>query len=106
MAKCNGCGEIIDEPDDLTVDQRNPCPSCDSKARLFEIELKGEPLSTIYHSDIAPSTHCRVPSRKEDLYSPRGFRLEDALSQNSPTWRESRPTARTVRAPRSGFQMR
>ena len=42
MARCNACGEIIDEPANLPADQRTPCPSCGSKARFFEIEPKGE----------------------------------------------------------------
>ncbi len=35
--KCQDCGEVLNEPTDTPVDERNPCPKCGSKARHVEI---------------------------------------------------------------------
>jgi hypothetical protein len=33
---CGACGLLLDEPDDLLADERPPCPSCRSVARLWK----------------------------------------------------------------------
>jgi hypothetical protein len=38
---CGECGSAIDEPSDLRVGERRPCPSCGSLARRFEVKLAG-----------------------------------------------------------------
>ena len=40
VVKCNDCGTILDEPSDTPAGERTPCPSCGSKARLFEVKLE------------------------------------------------------------------
>lgn len=42
MTICNECGEPMEEPTNISIDQRSPCPSCDSKARFYKIELNGK----------------------------------------------------------------
>lgn len=42
MVKCKNCGELLDEPINTPFDQRKPCPSCGSEARLYAMELGEE----------------------------------------------------------------
>ncbi len=38
---CGQCGAILDERSDLADEDRQPCPSCGSITRRFELELEG-----------------------------------------------------------------
>jgi DNA-directed RNA polymerase subunit RPC12/RpoP len=39
VVRCGECGRKLDEPSSLPVEQRDPCPSCGSKSRQFEVHL-------------------------------------------------------------------
>jgi hypothetical protein len=39
---CGGCSASLDEPANLPLEKRQPCPKCGSRIRVFEIELGGE----------------------------------------------------------------
>jgi len=39
MAEFASCGRELDEPEDLSADQRQPCPDCGSKARVKHAEV-------------------------------------------------------------------
>ena len=49
--KCQNCGEILEEPFDLSVEGRGPCPKCGSRARHFEVTVS-ETLTTHEHIGI------------------------------------------------------
>ncbi len=34
---CGKCGEVLNEPSDLAPEQREPCPKCGSKTRVFSV---------------------------------------------------------------------
>jgi len=36
-ARCSGCGELVEEP--ARIEDREPCPSCESLARTVELAL-------------------------------------------------------------------
>ncbi len=36
MTICNECGESMEEPTNISIDQRSPCPSCYSKAAFIK----------------------------------------------------------------------
>ena len=37
VMKCQDCRETLEEPFDLPLERRTPCPKCGSKARHFEV---------------------------------------------------------------------
>ncbi len=39
---CGHCGKILDEPSDIAVEERAPCPDCRSKSRQFGKILSDE----------------------------------------------------------------
>ena len=45
MSTCSNCGKELDEPRDISTEQRKPCPSCGSIERVIKQLLKGESTS-------------------------------------------------------------
>lgn len=37
--KCQDCGEVLEEPSDLPLEGRSPCPKCGSESRHFEVTI-------------------------------------------------------------------
>ena len=37
--ECSGCGIVLDEKPDITLEQRNPCPSCGSTTRIHNVSI-------------------------------------------------------------------
>lgn len=38
-AICKGCGDILDEPSNLSIEERKPCPKCGSILRNHEVVI-------------------------------------------------------------------
>lgn len=39
---CSTCKTLIDEPSNISLDERKPCPSCGSLSRIFNASIRSE----------------------------------------------------------------
>ena len=74
MVLCKDCNHELDEPTNITTENRRPCPCCGSMLRLFTVQTGG---------NIAPSG--RLVGRKLSTDGTEAIRVSDSQKRSSAT---------------------